>query len=212
MSDPPRDPDPPPSWPPPGGGPPPPPPPGGPGPPPPPPYGEPPPYGAPPPPPYGTPAPGYVAGYGGGASGPSGPRAGFGTRFVAALIDGILLTIVNLPVRLLLGPAAGFGFGLLISFAYYGYFEGGPSGQTVGKKAVDIRVVLAADGGPLGWGTAMLRHLCSYLSGLACLIGYLWMLWDSEKQTWHDKLSATVVVPSAAWPPPPDSFGKAPLS
>ncbi|MFM8387932.1 MAG: RDD family protein, partial [Actinomycetota bacterium] len=25
------------------------------------------------------------------------------------------------------------------------------------------------------------------------LLGYLWMLWDSEKQTWHDKMVSSVV-------------------
>jgi hypothetical protein len=26
------------------------------------------------------------------------------------------------------------------------------------------------------------------------------MLWDKEKQTWHDKLATTVVVPESAYP------------
>ena len=77
---------------------------------------------------------------------------------------------------------------------------------------LDIRVVRLADGGPLGWSTALLRHLCSYLSAIPCGLGYFWMLWDPEKMTWHDKLSATVVAPASAWPPPPDSFGKPPAS
>ena len=38
------------------------------------------------------------------------------------------------------------------------------------------------------------------------------MLWDPEKQTWHDKLSNTVVVPVAAYPPPPNSFAQPPRS
>ncbi len=188
-------------------------------PPPPPPYGEPPPpgYGAPPPPGYGAPPP---PGYGSaqppsgaaGVSGPSGPRAGFWRRLAAALIDGILLGLVNGIVQAFVGELAAGGVGLALGFLYYGYFEGGPAGQTVGKKALDIRVVRSIDGGPLGWGTSLLRHLCSYLSALPCLLGYFWMLWDQEKQTWHDKLSATVVVPAAAWPPPADSFGKPPLA
>ena len=42
-------------------------------------------------------------------------------------------------------------------------------------------------------------------SGIPCFLGYFWMLWDSEKQTWHDKMAITVVVPTsdypvAAWP------------
>lgn len=183
--------------------------PAGPPPPPPPPYGEPPRpgYGAPPPPGYGSAQPpsGAV-----GISGPSGPRAGFWRRLGAALIDGILLGLVNGIVQAFVGELAAGGVGLALGFLYYGYFEGGPAGQTVGKKALDIRVVRSIDGGPLGWGTSLLRHLCSYLSALPCLLGYFWMLWDQEKQTWHDKLSATVVVPAAAWPPPADSFGKPP--
>jgi uncharacterized RDD family membrane protein YckC len=44
------------------------------------------------------------------------------------------------------------------------------------------------------------RYFGRILSGIACFLGYLWMLWDPEKQTWHDKLTNTVVVPVAAYP------------
>ena len=128
------------------------------------------------------------------------------------VIDAILLGIVNTVVRALVDEATAFVLSLVVSFLYYGFFEGGPSGQTVGKKVLDIRVVRSIDGAPLGWGIALLRHLSRYLSALPCALGYFWMLWDREKQTWHDKLSATVVVPAAAWPPPPDSFGKPPTT
>jgi uncharacterized RDD family membrane protein YckC len=26
------------------------------------------------------------------------------------------------------------------------------------------------------------------------VLGYLWMLWDKEKQTWHDKIIGSIVV------------------
>lgn len=120
--------------------------------------------------------------------------------------------MVNGVFGALIGTAAGAVLGIVVGFAYYGYMEGGPAGQTVGKKALDIRVVRMSDGGPLGWGTSLLRHLCSYLSAIPLLLGYFWMLWDDEKQTWHDKLSETVVVPASAWPAPPDGFGKPPSS
>jgi uncharacterized RDD family membrane protein YckC len=32
------------------------------------------------------------------------------------------------------------------------------------------------------------------------LLGYLWMLWDKERQTWHDKFANSVVVPVSAYP------------
>jgi hypothetical protein len=31
-------------------------------------------------------------------------------------------------------------------------------------------------------------------------LGYWWMLWDPQQQTWHDKLVATTVVPTSAFP------------
>lgn len=144
-----------------------------------------------------------------GPAGPSGPRASFGERLVAALIDGVLVGVINTLLTIGLRGAGG-GLGLLIDFAYFGFFEGGPAGQTVGKRVMNIRVIRYDTGGPLGWGTALLRHLCRILSSIPCFLGFLWMLWDKEKMTWHDKLSGTVVVPTSTYPPPPDGFGKPP--
>jgi len=31
-------------------------------------------------------------------------------------------------------------------------------------------------------------------------LGFFWMLWDKEKQCWHDKLASDVVVPVSAYP------------
>ena len=55
-------------------------------------------------------------------------------------------------------------------------------------------------GGPLGFGRAVLRYFARILSALPCLLGYFWMLWDKERQTWHDKLISDVVVPTSAYP------------
>jgi uncharacterized RDD family membrane protein YckC len=167
-------------------------------------------WNPPPPDPYG-PQPSPPGGFGAGRpSGPSGPRASFGYRLGAWLIDVILLGVVNTVLSAIIGRYTGYLLGTVVNFAYYGYFEGGPAGQTVGKLALGIRVVRFDDGGPLGWGTALLRNLYRIVSGLACFIGYLWMLWDPEKMTWHDKWSHTVVVPVAEMPPPPNSFGQPP--
>ena len=161
-----------------------------------------------------TPQPGPPGGYQGGPpSGPSGPRASFGYRLGAFLIDVIILGIVGGVIRAIIGLYPGTFISTVINFAYYGYFEGGPAGQTLGKLALGIRVVRKEpDFGPLGWGTALLRNLYRIVSGVACFIGYLWMLWDPEKMTWHDKWSDTIVVPSAELPPPPNSFGQPPAA
>lgn len=146
------------------------------------------------------------------ASAIPGPRAGFGERFVAWLIDAILVGVVNGLLYALLGTP-GQAISTVVDFAYFGFFEGGPAGQTVGKRVMNIRVI-RADGSlaELGWGTALVRNLCRILSAIPCLLGFFWMLWDKDKMTWHDKLSQTVVVPTSAYPPAPDAFGKAPGS
>jgi uncharacterized RDD family membrane protein YckC len=149
-------------------------------------------------------------GYGGGPpSGPSGPRATFGQRLVAFIIDGIIVAIPSLILYRVF-MVVGYLLGIVIGIAYYGYLEGGPAGQTVGKLAMSIRVIRFDTGGALGWGTAIVRYLCRIISAIPCYLGYFWMLWDKEKQCWQDKLANTVVVPTSAYPPPPNSFGQPP--
>ncbi len=134
-----------------------------------------------------------------GTTGPSGPRADFGLRFVALLIDGVINFVAQLILNLALGDI-GQLVSLVFGFAYFVYFEGSPSGQTPGKKVMNIRVIDFQTGGELGYGKAVIRQVMRYVSGAVCLLGYLWMLWDKEKQTWHDKVSGAVVVPTSAYP------------
>jgi uncharacterized RDD family membrane protein YckC len=129
-----------------------------------------------------------------------GPRASFGVRFVAALIDGVMLAVVGTIIRLIIGDVLGSVVNILLGLAYYAYLEGSPSGQTVGKRAMGIRVIDFAGGGPIGPGRALIRYIGRIVSAIPCLLGYLWMLWDPEKQTWHDKFATTVVVPTSAYP------------
>ena len=123
-------------------------------------------------------------------------RSGFWRRFAAALIDGILIGIVSGILQAIFGRDAGSGLGLLIGLAYFTYFHGS-SGQTPGDSALSIRVVDKDGGGSIGYGRAFIRWLVSLVSGFVLLIGYLWMLWDSEKQTWHDKAANSVVIPKS---------------
>ena len=139
------------------------------------------------------------------ARSPSGPRAGFWTRFGAVLIDGIILAVFGFVIQLAIGQNAGSLIGWLLGVVYFGYLEGSASGQTIGKRALGIRVIDYRTGGPIGFGRAIIRYFARILSTLPCLLGYFWMLWDSEKQTWHDKLATDVVVPVehypvASWP------------
>ncbi len=70
----------------------------------------------------------------------------------------------------------------------------GSTGQTPGKKALNIRVVREATGQPLGFGLALGRKLCHVVDGPLCGLGYWWPLWDEKSQTFADKIVSTVVV------------------
>jgi uncharacterized RDD family membrane protein YckC len=129
-----------------------------------------------------------------------GPRAGFGQRLVAAIVDGILIGVVGLIVELAIRNALGTIIAYALGIGYYGWLEGSTSGQTVGKKMMGIRVYDLRQGGPIGTGRAIGRYFARIISTIPCLLGYFWMLWDGEKQTWHDKLVGSVVVPVSAYP------------
>jgi len=86
--------------------------------------------------------------------------------------------------------------------AYFVYFEGSASGQTLGKRILGIRVIDFNSGGEIGYGRAFVRLIVRFISGFFCYLGYLWMLWDKEKQCWHDKAANDVVVPVHYYPVP----------
>jgi uncharacterized RDD family membrane protein YckC len=135
-------------------------------------------------------------------------RSGFWRRFAASFVDGLVLGVVSEVLRAVgIGTGSrhgihadivgGYGPGLLISLAYFTYFHG-RTGQTPGDAALGIRVVDRESGTmrPVGYGRAAVRWAVSLVSLIPFALGYLWMLWDKENQTWHDKAAGTIVVPS----------------
>jgi len=143
---------------------------------------------------------------------PAGPYAGFGFRFLGFFVDGLALGLVN---ALLTGITDGFGrvgndnggfrwtslvIGTAVGIAYSAFFLGSPSGQTPGMRAVGIRVIDAQTGGRVDYGRCVTRYIVAIASGFVFFLGYLWMLWDPKRQTWHDKAAGTIVVPVNAYP------------
>ncbi len=70
----------------------------------------------------------------------------------------------------------------------------GTSGASVGKSALRIRVVDLTTREPIGFRRSVIRQLTHALDVLTVGVGYLWPLWDRRRQTFADKLSATVCV------------------
>jgi uncharacterized RDD family membrane protein YckC len=94
---------------------------------------------------------------------------------------------------LLAGIAIGLAGIVLVAVLYFRAL--GRTGQTWGRKIVSIRVVRTQTGEPIGVGRAIGRQLfAGFISGQVCYLGYLWMLWDEQRQTWHDKVVDSVVV------------------
>jgi uncharacterized RDD family membrane protein YckC len=139
------------------------------------------------------------------AGGPSGPRASFWQRLGAIILDGLIIGVVQVVVVAALAAVddglavVAYLIMIVAGIAYYVMLEGGESGQTIGKKALNIRVYDLKQGGPIGYGRAFIRYIGRIASSIL-LIGYLWSIWDSEKQTFHDKFAGSVVVPTHAYP------------
>jgi len=134
------------------------------------------------------------------SSGPSGPRAGFWQRVGAAGLDTLILIVPSVILLLILKQGALYQtLSTVVSLAYFTYFEGGPTGQTLGKKAIGIRVYDFREGGSIGYGRGLLRQFGKWLSAIPLGLGYFWMLWDKEKQCWQDKIAGSVVVPADAY-------------
>lgn len=127
-------------------------------------------------------------------------RVRFGQRLGAYLIDIIILFVVTGIVTAILRGALAQLLSFLIGLGYFTYFEGNPSGQTPGKRALGIRVVDSKTGGSLDFGKAAIRYVGRIVSGLPLFLGYFWMLWDPKKETWHDKIAVTTVVSASDFP------------
>lgn len=114
------------------------------------------------------------------------PRAGFWIRMGALLIDVILVGVV---VGAVLNERDTF----LPLLAGYGALMWKLRGSTVGGIVCNLQVV-RLDGRAIDWPTAVVRALSCFLSLVVAGLGFLWMVFDDERQTWHDKIAGTVVV------------------
>lgn len=134
--------------------------------------------------------------------------AGFWIRFVAAIIDGIVLFVVNMVLSFaLLGGAVGMsgspeGMGAMlvvyylislgVQVGYYAVMESSARQATLGKMAVGIKVG-DENGQRISALNAVGRYLSKIISTLILLIGFIMAAFDARKQALHDKIASTVV-------------------
>lgn len=133
--------------------------------------------------------------------------AGLLRRLAAILYDSLLLVAVLMLSTAVLLPLSGgkaitpvetgwlayaYRFLLLLVIVLYFGLSWTRGGQTLGMLAWKIRVV-RTNGAALRWFDVLVRLAAAVLSWAPAGLGYLWMLVDPERLTWHDRLSRTRV-------------------
>lgn len=107
---------------------------------------------------------------------------------------GILILLIMLPVFIMMI------IGVVVSFVYEVPLIA-VKGQTVGKMVMKIKVVPADDSLEVGFKKSLVRWIVPQSMGVVpivgsipALLGYAWIIWDTEHQGWHDKAAKTYVI------------------
>ena len=116
------------------------------------------------------------------------PRATFLDRVAAFALDAILVAIATAVMDL--HDEEGMFLFLLLAYhiAFWAW-----RGTTLGGIICSVRVI-RTHGADVRFQDSLVRGLASIFSLAALGIGCLWMLQDSERQMWHDKIAGTLVV------------------
>jgi uncharacterized RDD family membrane protein YckC len=127
---------------------------------------------------------------------------GFFRRLAVMVYDLLLLVgLLFFATALLLPFNAGVAFDsthifyrlylLVVSFVFYGWFWT-HGGQTLGLRAWKLRVS-GFDNKPLDWLQSLFRFTGAIISLSFFGLGFLWVLVDRNRYSWHDYLSKTAV-------------------
>jgi uncharacterized RDD family membrane protein YckC len=130
----------------------------------------------------------------------------WGERFVAWLIDIIIIQIILLPINFFMSavwsdfsllpgfswvPLINFGFSNVVYFLYWMLMEG-LYGQSFGKMIMRLKVT-RLDSRPVDMGNATIESVGkAFLLPLDCILG--WLLYPKRRQRIFNYLSGTVVV------------------
>ena len=147
---------------------------------------------------------------------PTPAYAGFWRRFLAAVIDGVLLSFVvsqlNVVLNLILGRVIDAGttsddvwrnlavwlavsltLCIFANWLYHAVMESSPWQATLGKRALGM-VVTDLAGDRISFGRATGRLFASYISGVPLWLGYFIQPFTAKRQALHDMISGTLVI------------------
>jgi uncharacterized RDD family membrane protein YckC len=140
--------------------------------------------------------------------------AGFWLRFVAAIIDGIIVNVIAMVggfiVGVIVGIAVagfggsrgdvqilsqllGYGVGILVGWLYHASMESSAKQASLGKMALGLRVT-DLDGNRISFARATGRHFGKFISAFILLIGYIMAGFTERKQALHDIMANCLVL------------------
>ncbi len=135
-------------------------------------------------------------------------NAGFWKRFVAVMIDAIILGLLTFLLMMGVGMVIGgmmhdpelmfkfSQFGMLMDvilfWLYFALHESSPLQATLGKRLLGIYVT-DGDGERLTFVRATIRYFSKYLS-IIFMIGFIMAAFTKNKQALHDLIADTLVV------------------
>jgi uncharacterized RDD family membrane protein YckC len=132
------------------------------------------------------------------AGGASVQLASTSKRVIAYIIDAIVVGIAVVVAVFVLDAiglpewiqgAAGF----VLFYGYFSYMEG-TTGQTIGKRAMGIRVI-RTNGSPMSFDAALIRNLLRIVDSIFFgLVGLILIMVTQRKQRLGDMGASTIVV------------------
>ena len=148
-------------------------------------------------------APGVIASpvgvsYSGAVPADNSAYGGFWIRFVAIIIDWVILGAVFYPAfsvpRYGYGHVGAFqGFGFFAGWLYEALLLSSPWQATVGKKLLGLKVTDEA-GQRISFGRATGRHFAKILSMIIFFIGFIMAAFTYHKRALHDMIAGTLVM------------------
>jgi uncharacterized RDD family membrane protein YckC len=118
--------------------------------------------------------------------------AGFWNRFIALLIDSIILAIISAIINFIFNEWLASTIGIFLGWLYFAGMESSERQATIGKSAMGIYVT-GLNGERISFLRATGRYFAKILSALIFFIGYIMAAFTARKQALHDILASTLV-------------------
>jgi len=138
---------------------------------------------------------------------------GFWIRFVAVIIDALVVGIFVWPISAMIALAigvaggvvamptmgvhlvrgiVGFAFSACANWIYEAGMESSSKQATLGKMALGLKVT-DLEGHRISFARATGRHFAKLVSGMILLVGYIMAGFTERKQALHDTIAGTLV-------------------